>query len=57
MAFVKQLFLLTSLRLYGSMNRQPDLEAPSKQRNTFIVDMKGRLEIRDLKSTRHVYLQ
>jgi hypothetical protein len=40
--------LTTSRRLYGSMKRQPALETPSRHRNPLIVDMNGRLEIRDL---------
>lgn len=39
---------IVSLRLYGSMNRHAARDAPSKHRNILIVDMNGRLDMRDL---------
>lgn len=41
-------FGIVSLRLYGSMNRQAARDAPSKHRNILIVDINGRLDMRDL---------
>lgn len=35
--------------MYGSINRQPALEIPRRQRNPFIDDMNGRAEISDLR--------
>lgn len=37
------------LKLYGSMKRHAALDAPSIHKNILIVDIKGRLDIRDLK--------
>lgn len=40
---------IVSLRLYGSINKQAALEAPSKHKNMLIVVINGRLDMRDLK--------
>lgn len=44
---------ITSLRLYGSMKRQAALDAPSIHKNILIVDIKGRLDMSDLKKKRY----
>lgn len=40
---------IISLRLYGSMNKQAALDAPNRHKNILIVDINGRLDMRDLK--------
>ena len=40
---------ITSLRLYGSMKRHAALDAPSIHKNILIVDIKGLLDMSDLK--------
>lgn len=40
---------IVSLRLYESMNRQAALDTPSRHKNMLMVDMNGRLDMRDLK--------
>lgn len=46
---------IISLRLYGSINKQAALDAPSKHKNILIVDINGRLDMRDLKEDKELH--